>query len=194
MVARRTRENSRSMDQFLDVLDGRIQSMANTHDLLSHGRWKGVHLADLVRRELEPCIGVCDATVDGPDVVLSAEATQALAMVLHELVTIDTNYRHHLRRFVNLGRAWFAKLVGSNATARSKLSTVAKMRTAPFAETVTATTPGFVVADLRNNVVQAPGLFFASQAQASDALRVLDRDPATAGKYHVIPAAEASAP
>ena len=52
VVAQRTRESSRSMDQFLDLFDGRIQSMANTHALLSRGRWKGVYLADLVRREL----------------------------------------------------------------------------------------------------------------------------------------------
>ena len=80
------------MDQFLDVLDGRIQSMANTHALLSRGRWKGVYLADLVRRELEPCIGACEATVEGPDVLLPEDATQALAMVLHELVTNSAKY------------------------------------------------------------------------------------------------------
>ena len=66
--------------------------MANTHDLLSRGRWKGVHLADLVRRELETCIGVCEATVEGPDVLLPDEAAQALAMVLHELVTNSAKY------------------------------------------------------------------------------------------------------
>ena len=92
VVAQRSRESSCSMDEFLDVLDGRIQSMANTHDLLSRGRWKGVDLADLVRRELETCIGVCEATVEGPDVLLSEEATQALAMVLHELVTNSAKY------------------------------------------------------------------------------------------------------
>src|SRR4029453_5539420 len=87
VVAQRSRENSCSMDQFLAVLDGRIRSMANAHALLSRGRWKGVYLADLVRRELEPCIGVREATVEGPNVLLTEEATQALAMVLHELVT-----------------------------------------------------------------------------------------------------------
>ena len=92
VVAQRTRESSRSMDQFLDLFDGRIQSMANTHALLSRGRWKGVYLADLVRRELDPCMGTCEATVEGSNVLLSAEATQALAMVLHELVTNAAKY------------------------------------------------------------------------------------------------------
>jgi NO-binding membrane sensor protein with MHYT domain/two-component sensor histidine kinase len=92
VVAQRSRESSCSMDQFLEVLDGRIQSMANAHALLSRGRWKGVYLADLVRRELEPCIGACEATVEGPDVLLPEEATQVLAMVLHELVTNSVKY------------------------------------------------------------------------------------------------------
>jgi NO-binding membrane sensor protein with MHYT domain/two-component sensor histidine kinase len=92
VVAQRSREGSCSMDQFLDVLHGRIQSMANTHALLSRGRWKGVYLADLVSRELEPCINAREATVEGPDVFLPEEATQVLAMVLHELVTNSAKY------------------------------------------------------------------------------------------------------
>ena len=91
-IAQRSREGSPSMDEFLEVLDGRIHSMANAHDLLSRGRWQGVSLAELVQCELAPCVGEGNAIVEGPDVVLAAEATQAVATVLHELVTNAAKY------------------------------------------------------------------------------------------------------
>jgi len=47
VIAQQTREHSRSMDEFLEVLDGRIHSLANTHALLSRGRWQGVSCKSL---------------------------------------------------------------------------------------------------------------------------------------------------
>ena len=91
-VAQRTREGSGSIDEFLQAFDGRIQSMANAHALLSRGHWKGVGLAELVRNELEACVREGGARVEGPDVLLSAEATQPIAIVLHELVTNAYKY------------------------------------------------------------------------------------------------------
>jgi PAS domain S-box-containing protein len=86
-VASRTQETSSSMEEFVAALDGRIKSMAITHELLSHRRWQGIPLAELVHRELAPFATASNTGIDGPDVVLCAEAGQVIAMVLHELAT-----------------------------------------------------------------------------------------------------------
>jgi PAS domain S-box-containing protein len=91
-VSQRTREGHRSMDQFVRAFDGRIQSMAEAHALLSSGRWQGVNLAELVRQELAPCAAALNTTAEGPDVVLAADAAQPVAFVLHELVTNAAKY------------------------------------------------------------------------------------------------------
>jgi PAS domain S-box-containing protein len=87
VVARYTREGSDSMDSLVEALEGRIQSMANAHALLSRSRWQGVSLADIVHHELAPYATADNTTIEGPDVTLIDEAMQAVTMVLHELVT-----------------------------------------------------------------------------------------------------------
>ena len=91
-VSQRTREGHTSMDEFLSAFDGRIRSMADAHALLSSGRWQGVNLAHLVRQELAPCAAALNAMVEGPDIVLVADAAQPVAFVLHELVTNAAKY------------------------------------------------------------------------------------------------------
>jgi len=80
------------MDEYVQTLDQRIQSMATAHQLLSQGNWQGVRVADIVRCQLAPYATDANTVTCGPDVVLSAPATEALAMVLHELVTNASKY------------------------------------------------------------------------------------------------------
>lgn len=91
-IALQTREDSLSMDDFLAAFNGRIHSLATTHALLSRSRWQAVGLAELIRNELAPCMKKDNTTVTGPDIYLSVEAAQTIAMVFHELVTNAAKY------------------------------------------------------------------------------------------------------
>jgi PAS domain S-box-containing protein len=86
-VVMHTRRRCGTMDEFVKALHGRIQSMAAAHTLLSQSRWFGVGLTDLIRHQLAPYTTDANTTISGPEIVLSSAQTQAVAMVIHELVT-----------------------------------------------------------------------------------------------------------
>ena len=91
-VVSQTAGGNGSVANFVEALDGRVRSMATTHELLSTGRWHGISLTELVQRELAPYATHNNVDINGPEIVLSAEAGQAMAMVLHELTTNAAKY------------------------------------------------------------------------------------------------------
>jgi len=92
VVASFTRQSSRSIDEFLQSLNGRIQSMAAAHSLLSKSGWQSVGLDALVRTQLAPYAVGANVTISGTDVALPSAKIQALAKVLHELATNAAKY------------------------------------------------------------------------------------------------------
>jgi len=86
-VIMHTRQRCGTMDEFVKALHGRIQSMASAHALLSQSRWSGAGLIDLVRNQLAPYTTDANTTISGPEIMLTSAQTQAVAMVIHELVT-----------------------------------------------------------------------------------------------------------
>jgi two-component sensor histidine kinase len=112
-VAGHTLETSSSMHHFVAALDGRIRSMAAAHEVLSARQWQGIPMAELVRRELAAYANDSNAEVDGPEVMLSAEAGQAMAMVIHELVTNAAKYGALSTQSGRVSVRWYRKLNGS---------------------------------------------------------------------------------
>jgi len=115
-VSQRTREGHTSMDEFLSAFDGRIRSMADAHALLSSGRWQGVNLAHLVQQELAP-FAALNAVVEGPDIVLVADAAQPVELVLHELVTNAAKYGALSSPKGNVSVRWHLRAIGHDPEA-----------------------------------------------------------------------------
>jgi len=91
-VVQYTLEGGRPTKELIEALNQRIQSMADAHTMLSRSHWRGVGLADLVRRQLAPYTTETNIVISGPDITLSASRAQSLAMVLQELVTNAVKY------------------------------------------------------------------------------------------------------
>lgn len=86
-IATQSRSETHSIDSFIRSLRGRIQALADAHELLSRSGWNGALLRDLVEGALRAAGGRANVRleIDGPDVMLPPRLTQSLALSLHEL-------------------------------------------------------------------------------------------------------------
>ena len=113
-IITQTQEAGSSLAGFVAGLDHRIKSIARTHELLSESNWRGVSLAEIVRRELAP-YAAGNAEFGGPSVTLKAQATQAVAMVLHELTANAAKHGAFSDRSGRVQLRWWWLQNGSHA-------------------------------------------------------------------------------
>jgi PAS domain S-box-containing protein len=92
-IARRTARTAGTLEEFENRFERRLQGLAASHDVLVSKNWQGAPLAELVRRQLAPFeVQSSRFELAGPDIVLTAEAAQAIGLAIHELATNAIKY------------------------------------------------------------------------------------------------------
>lgn len=87
-LAAQTSRTARSIDDFLERFNGRLQSIARSQDLVTETNWRGARLSELIATQVET-FAADDATgqveFEGRDDYLKANAALYVGLALHEL-------------------------------------------------------------------------------------------------------------
>jgi len=90
-VASQTARHSQGLDDFLLAFRNRVQSMAQSQDLVTASDWRGAELFALTKSQMQPLMGDLPSgfVMVGEDAYLFPNAALHLGLALHEL-TIDS--------------------------------------------------------------------------------------------------------
>jgi len=90
----RSRAEGISVDQYADLIGGRIRALAMAHDNITRQQWAPASLHELIDSEAEAFLAGKGDRVQklGPDILISSPAYTVLALVIHELITNSAKY------------------------------------------------------------------------------------------------------
>jgi PAS domain S-box-containing protein len=93
-IARQTLHSHNDPRAFVEAFEGRVRSLAQSHNLLTEGEISSARVGDIIRGQLSGLVGDLGDRLElrGPDVSLAAEQATQLGMILHELGTNAVKY------------------------------------------------------------------------------------------------------
>jgi two-component sensor histidine kinase/PAS domain-containing protein len=88
-IADQSFRKSKNQKDFQSRLSGRLGGLAASNALLAQGDWRGSSLRELIEFQLAPFIDLSSSQLEmhGAEVNLTADASQAIGLALHELAT-----------------------------------------------------------------------------------------------------------
>ena len=89
-----SRREAESIEEFSDIIGGRIAALASAHDNITKGNWSSAPLRELIDTEVHAYLtGKKDRiVVSGPEAMVTPEAYTVLALVIHEMITNSAKY------------------------------------------------------------------------------------------------------
>src|ERR1700722_4010838 len=97
---------AKTVDDYVQAIEGRIKALARAHTLLSDSRWHGADLATLVADEMAPYRAGDKVKCGGPDISLQPATAQGLALALHELATNAAKHGALSSQTGRIGLSW----------------------------------------------------------------------------------------
>jgi PAS domain S-box-containing protein len=86
----RSFSGKRTVEEAEEAILSRLHSLAQTHVMLIDKEWRGGDIAKIMRAEMSPYGG--RVSIEGPTLLLNAQAAQNFALAVHELATNAAKY------------------------------------------------------------------------------------------------------
>lgn len=93
-ISARTLNNEDTLEGFHKAFTGRIQALAQTHNLLADRSWSNLYLKDVIASEFAPFVehSAGRVQIDGLDISVAPRAAIAVGLIIHELTTNAVKY------------------------------------------------------------------------------------------------------